>query len=131
MPLPSTVAPANAAKYPRWLFGVLYYHPGDDRLILPIRGGRDHIFNYAKPLALVLTSASILLPGFGAVMLIGGFLRNYDEIMTHLALVAIPTAIVLVCVASVSANAFISEEPHRVWRARQPQTPSSPIDRGA
>lgn len=98
-----------AERYPRWIGGVLYYHPGDPRLIIPIRGGRDHVFNYAKPLAIVLTAGSILLPLIGTVLMIGGFLRYFDLVVGHLALIALPTLVVVACLGTLLANLFIRD----------------------
>ncbi|MBM3274282.1 MAG: hypothetical protein FJZ00_03960 [Candidatus Sericytochromatia bacterium] len=98
------------AQYPKWIWGFLYYHPGDPRLIVPIRNGKDHIFNYAKPMAMVLTVASVLLPGLGLLLMIAGLINFFDLVMANLVLIIVPTLVVLACVASVVASIFIRED---------------------
>lgn len=96
--------------YPHWVMGVFYYHPEDPRLVVPIRNGRDHIFNYAKPLASILTGASVFLPVLGGGLMIASFIRFFDQVMTQFFLILIPTAVVLACVASVLGSLFIRDE---------------------
>ena len=91
-----------AESYPRWLLGVLYYHPGDARLVVPIREGRDHIFNYAHPLAFVLTGLAVALPAFGGLMMIGGLIWFLDRLASNFVGVIVPSSVVLGCVGSVA-----------------------------
>ena len=97
-------------SYPRWIWGVFYYHPGDSRLLIPIRGGRDHIFNYAKPIAGLLTAGSIVLPLLGGALMIGGFLRYFDLVASHLGEIALPTLVVLACLATILSDIFIRDD---------------------
>ena len=96
--------------YPKWVLGFFYYHPEDPRLIVPIRDGKDHIFNYAKPTALVLTVASVLLPTFGAILMIAGLINFFDVVMSNLVLIIVPTLVVLACVGSVIGSLFVRED---------------------
>jgi hypothetical protein len=86
---------------------VLYHHPGDPRLVVPIRGGRDHIFNYAHPMAYVLTGLAVALPLFGAVMMLGGLVYFFDRMAANFVGVIVPTSVVLSCVGSVLAGIFL------------------------
>ncbi len=100
-------------QYPKWIWGVFYYHPEDSRLVVPIRDGKDHIFNYAKPMAIILTVASVFLPLLGAFLMIAGLINFFDLVMANLVLIIVPTVVVLACVGSVVASIFIrDEEPH-------------------
>ncbi|MEB3236058.1 MAG: hypothetical protein VKO64_00340 [Candidatus Sericytochromatia bacterium] len=92
---------------PRWILGVLYHHPGDPRLVVPIREGRDHIFNYAHPMAYVLTGLAVTLPLFGAVMMLGGLVYFFDRMAANFVGVIVPTSVVLGCVGSVLAGIFL------------------------
>ncbi|MEB3298112.1 MAG: hypothetical protein VKO21_01320 [Candidatus Sericytochromatia bacterium] len=100
---------------PRWIFGVLYHHRGDPRLVVPIRDGRDHIFNYAHPLAFVLTGLAVALPLFGAVLMLGGMVYFFDRMAANFVGVIVPTSVVLGCVGSVLAGMFLppEEDPRR------------------
>ena len=99
---------------PRWLLGVLYHHPGDPRLVVPIREGRDHIFNYAHPMAYVLTGLAVALPLFGAVMMLGGLVYFFDRMAANFVGVIVPTSVVLGCVGSVLAGIFLpADDPDR------------------
>lgn len=97
-------------QYPKWIWGVFYYHPEDTRLVVPIRDGKDYIFNYAKPMAVILTAASVLLPLLGAFLMIAGLINFFDLVMANLVLIIVPTVVVLACVGSVVASIFIHEE---------------------
>ncbi len=49
-----------------WKFGVFYYNPGDKRIFLPKRTGLGITFNFAQPLAIVLSLIFI----FGVIFVV-------------------------------------------------------------
>lgn len=63
-----------------WYGGYLYHNATDPRLLVPWRGGRGYVFNCAKPLGLLVTGTSIVLPIAGLLGLVAALIWLFSSL---------------------------------------------------